>query len=207
MICYSEITGCGAVRNRNVRLARNVGLAGGLKNRLGCLASLFVFGSYAGFGAATASLTLAWDASSEPDVAGYILYYGTASQSYANATNVGNATSCTISGLSRGTTYFFAVTAYNTLGIESSFSDEVAYLVPLVPQARIVSAIALEQSGLKLTWETIEGSVYRVAFKANLTDTDWTDLSADIVASGSTASWIDTTAPGSASRFYTVRSL
>src|SRR5262249_1759364 len=39
-------------------------------------------------------------------------------------------TSTTISGLAPGATYFFAATAYDSLGVESPFSNEISYLVP-----------------------------------------------------------------------------
>jgi hypothetical protein len=35
-------------------------------------------------------LTLAWDPNSEPDIAGYILYYGTESETYPQQVDVGN---------------------------------------------------------------------------------------------------------------------
>jgi hypothetical protein len=36
----------------------------------------------------------------------------------------------TISSLTPGATYFFAVTVYNNLGLESAFSNEIVYSVP-----------------------------------------------------------------------------
>lgn len=73
------------------------------------------------------SVTLAWDPNPESDIGGYIVYYGCASRNYTNAVNVGNVTTNTVRGLVDGATYFFAVTAYNTNGLESDFSDEVSY--------------------------------------------------------------------------------
>jgi hypothetical protein len=70
-------------------------------------------------------VTLAWDANSESDLAGYKLHLGTASNAYNTVIDVGNQTSYTVLNLNRGTTYFFSVTAYNTQGNESDYSNEV----------------------------------------------------------------------------------
>ena len=78
-----------------------------------------------------AQVTLAWDQNPESDIAGYKIHYGTSSGSYEYKVDVGNFTSCTISGLSEGTTYYFAATAYNTSNVESSFSSQLAYTVPV----------------------------------------------------------------------------
>jgi hypothetical protein len=80
-------------------------------------------------------VTLAWDANSEPDVEGYKLYYGTAAQAYSQVINVGKNTQVTVSNLSQGVTYFFAVTAYNLEGDESEYSNEINSSV--LPQVRL----------------------------------------------------------------------
>jgi hypothetical protein len=74
-----------------------------------------------------AQVTLAWDKNLEPDIAGYKMHYGTASGRYDYSVNVGNSTSCNISGLTEGTTYYFSATAYNNQNIESDFSQEITY--------------------------------------------------------------------------------
>jgi len=78
------------------------------------------------------SVTLAWDQSTYPTVAGYDIYCGGASGTYTNMINAGNATNATISGLIAGTTYYFAATTYSSLGVESPFSSEVSYTVPVL---------------------------------------------------------------------------
>ncbi len=78
-----------------------------------------------------AQVTLAWDANSESNLAGYILYYGTASGSYSQQVDVGNTTSHTLSGLTEGVTYYFAATAYDDQSNESAYSEEISYTVPL----------------------------------------------------------------------------
>jgi hypothetical protein len=70
-------------------------------------------------------VSLAWDANTEPDLGGYKLYYGTAAQAYSQMINVGKNTQVTVSNLSQGVTYFFAVTAYNLQGAESEYSNEI----------------------------------------------------------------------------------
>jgi len=71
-----------------------------------------------------------WLPNSEADLAGYKLYYGTASRSYPNIINVGLMTTHTVNDLQPGYEYFFAVTAYDTAGNESDFSEEVSIYIP-----------------------------------------------------------------------------
>lgn len=78
-------------------------------------------------------LTLAWNPSSSPDVASYNVYYGVASGAYDNEVSAGDATNMTITGLSEGTTYYFAATSVDTSGNESPFSNEISYLLPTDP--------------------------------------------------------------------------
>lgn len=76
--------------------------------------------------ALAADITLEWDPNSEPDIAGYKVYYGLQSGYYTNTIDVGNYTTCVISGLDSAKTYYFAATAYNTDGYESNYSNEVS---------------------------------------------------------------------------------
>ena len=79
---------------------------------------------------ASPGASLEWDANSEADVAGYKLYYGTASGSYSRSMDAGDATTATVPELISGFTYYFAVTAYNDAGLESPPSNEVTFTVP-----------------------------------------------------------------------------
>jgi len=85
---------------------------------------------------ATGNVTLAWDANPDPSVAGYKLYYGTASGNYGTVIPAGTATTATASNLTEGATYYFAATDYDTNGFESDFSTEVAYTVPITSSNR-----------------------------------------------------------------------
>jgi PKD repeat protein len=79
----------------------------------------------------SATLTLAWDASSDPAVDGYVLHYGTQSGAYSQQLDVGMQTTATLSDLVAGQSYFFAVTAYDQQnGNVSDFSNEVSTSLP-----------------------------------------------------------------------------
>jgi len=73
-------------------------------------------------------VTLQWDPNTETDLAGYKVYYGTASRSYSAPITIGLQSSYTVSDLGSGT-YYFAVTAFNRDGLESAFSNEVSTTV------------------------------------------------------------------------------
>ncbi len=77
------------------------------------------------------TVTLAWNPVASSATAGYRLYQGAASRSYTNLFDAGNQTNATISGLAAGCTYYFAVTDYTTNGLESDYSIELSYTVPL----------------------------------------------------------------------------
>jgi hypothetical protein len=85
---------------------------------------------------AVPSVTLAWSPSADTNVIGYNIYYGRASRTYTNKVDVGNVLTATVSNLVEGTTYYFAATAYNIIGMESTFSGEVTYSVPATALAR-----------------------------------------------------------------------
>ena len=63
-------------------------------------------------------------------MAGYVLYEGLASGTYTNTFDVGNTTNATISQLVPGSTYYFALAAYDTNRVQSLLSQEVSYQVP-----------------------------------------------------------------------------
>lgn len=79
-------------------------------------------------------VTLAWDpptdetGSALPDVAGYRLRYGTSAGTYATTVDIGTANSCTVSELAPGT-YYFTVTAYDSSGNESDYSNETSFQI------------------------------------------------------------------------------
>ena len=81
-----------------------------------------------------AKVTLGWDSNPEPDLEGYVIYRNTASPGppYDDATTLPEDDltdplhpEVTLIGLKQDQEYYIALTAYNTEGVESSFSNDV----------------------------------------------------------------------------------
>lgn len=113
-------------------------------------------------------VTLAWDPSPDADLSGYRIYYQANSSAIpfqGSGATEGNApvdrgksTTASISGLNPANSYFFAVTAYNSAGEESVYSNIVQIPETLPPTVGITGP----QAGT-----TVAGTV---AFSASATD-------------------------------------
>ncbi|HEY0548458.1 MAG TPA: Ig-like domain-containing protein [Verrucomicrobiae bacterium] len=77
--------------------------------------------------------TLEWDRNPEINVIGYRVYVGRVSRLYDSVLDIGNQTSAPVP-TSPGKTYF-AVTAYDSDGLESDYSEEIFYTLPGVNTA------------------------------------------------------------------------
>lgn len=80
-------------------------------------------------------VTLSWDASPSAGVVGYKIYYNDAPELPFNSTDalegaspvaLDNILSASLTGFSAGSTIYFAVTAYDAAGYESSYSNIVS---------------------------------------------------------------------------------
>ena len=89
-----------------------------------------------------AAQTLAWNANTESNIAGYRIEYGTVSGSPSTTIDAGNVTSRTMTGLTAGTTYYFRVIAYNTSGQTSAPSAQVSYTVPAGPNVPTITSVS-----------------------------------------------------------------
>jgi len=83
--------------------------------------------------AEAATVTLTWDPNPEPDIASYLLSYGTASGQYTTTIDVGNVTSFVFTLPDPTKTYYLAVQAINTTEMVSSYSNEVSTGPPANP--------------------------------------------------------------------------
>ena len=96
------------------------------------------------------SVTVSWDPNTEADLAGYRVYYGTASRNYQVNVDVGLDTSKVIENLQSGIRYYFAVTAYDTANNESDFSEEVSIVLQSNVAPTVVHVEAINRTELRV---------------------------------------------------------
>jgi hypothetical protein len=142
------------------------------------------------------SVTLAWGRSPDSDVTGYRIYYGVESGIYTNSISAGNATTSAVTGLASGVTYFFVVTAYNSIGLESLPSNEVSY----VPGLARVGIRVTPAGQAVLTVKGLTGQTYDIL--ASQTLTDWTVIGTVTLDASGSADYTDPNAASFSKRFY-----
>ena len=107
--------------------------------RLIVLGMTLTFATLAGT-ANAANLTLAWDANSEPDLAGYLVFCGESSGNYTVSHEITSSdpnkpplTTCEFTGLDEGKKYYFTAIAFSDSG-QSDYSQEISYTVPVLQE-------------------------------------------------------------------------
>lgn len=130
-----------------------------LKSTLFLIIVLALFGGIVSTSAMASEVTLAWDANSESNLAGYKLFYKTGSPeapydgtglfegdspitiNLADLEMV-SAPTFKLTGLEEGKTYYLALTAFDTDSLESDYSRAVNHTVnelpPAIPQNFVI---------------------------------------------------------------------
>ncbi len=147
------------------------------------------------------SVTLAWNPSSDPTAVGYKIYYGGASGNYTNILSAGNATNITVSGLVAGDTYYFAVTTYDSSGVQSPFSNEVAYAV--TTNAPMLQLCVTPTRQFILTVAGPVGHTYDILATPDCIT--WTVIGTVTVGAGGSVDFTDTNAASFPLRLYYAR--
>ncbi|MBI5192590.1 MAG: fibronectin type III domain-containing protein [Nitrospirae bacterium] len=98
------------------------------------------------------------DGTTLTDLSGYKVYYGTSSGTYNSTVDAGNVTTTNIINLTEMVTYYFVVTAYDTAGNESNYSNEVSKTIPdsTPPTLSGIATSNITGSAATLTWTTDE---------------------------------------------------
>jgi hypothetical protein len=170
-------------------------LAIGLATALGSASILPAFATANG----TASLT--WNASTSGGIIGYNLYFGTASRVYTSEVPLGNVTTATVNNLLVGTTYYFAVTAVDSMGLESGYSNEQVFTVTAgLPFLRI----GMVNGRITLTGSASVGVNYNVMASADLKS--WNAIGSVTGSTNGSIRFTDPTSPHQAARYYRLKS-
>ena len=144
-------------------------------------------------------VNLAWDTHPDPEVNAYRIHYGTARGVYTASIAVGNNTQTTIPGLAEGVTYFFAITALNTSGLESGFSNEVSFL----PGNHATSLSTTATGEMALTVHGLIGQSYDIEASKDLKI--WTIISTVTMEDDGSLQFTDPDAALYPMRFYRTR--
>jgi hypothetical protein len=112
------------------------------------------------------SLLISWDSVGDSRVAGYKVKYGTASQSYTGAVDVGLSTSQLLPNLVDGTRYYFCVVAYDAARVEGAPSSEAS---GVVLATATVAAASVAPTSAVITWQTNKPSDQQVIYGTTTT--------------------------------------
>ncbi len=102
------------------------------------------------------SIEIAWDAVPGSDVQGYKVYVGTSSGQYSESYDAGLNLSVAVPDLVWGTTYFFAVKAIGSTGLESDYSEEIVVTIatPPLPTGGEITMAASGQLAMNWSFPT-----------------------------------------------------
>ncbi len=132
-----------------------------------------------------ADITLKWARNTEPDIAGYKIFYGIQSQAYDNVITINDTATepeqCeyTIYGLQEGQTYYIALKSFDLGGNESAYSEETSVLIPCDSQQQIdIPGNSITNGGMEQgNSEPLGWNLYDVAGSNGQTNEDpgeWT---------------------------------
>jgi len=107
-----------------------------------------------------AAADLSWNANGEPDLAVYVIYSATTSGGPYTEVDNDDATSYFVGGLTNDVTYYFVVTAMDTSGNESGYSNEVA-VTPFDPN-QTASGYNVQSGRVQVTGATLDVSINAV---------------------------------------------
>ena len=153
---------------------------------------------------AQSRVTLAWNASIGSGIAGYRAYSGGSSRTYTNMMDVGNVTTATVTNLVPGTTYYFAVTAYDLAGLESAFSTEISFTAATTPVTHVNLSLSFTGTNeARLTGSAPSGYSYDVLASPDLLN--WTVIGNAVSDATGLLEFKDPGAANAATRYYRLR--
>jgi hypothetical protein len=180
------------------RLTRSTGERPLLSLRLAAFAAILLTSCASLSAKASQSVSISWDAAADASAKGYIVYAGKSGTNYTAQMDVGTNTSVTFTGMTEGTTNYFAVSAYNAANIVSAPSSAITYIVPGKLSMKTKSA---PTSAAALTFATAPGHYYQVQASTDMIN--WTTVYQTATATNNaTVEYDDPQASSMSKRYY-----
>lgn len=172
------------------------------------LAGIWLLGPQPGAGQSVtnaAPITLGWDASPDPGVQGYAVYFGAMPNGNLIRIPTGTNLTCRLTNLIVGTTYRIYAVSYSSLGVESLPSNEVFYkpTVPALPVPRL-QITRLSDGNMRLQYPAPAAGSYAVQFAATPDAALWQTLTNVTAGTAAEIAVTDLTARRVKQRFYRI---
>lgn len=164
---------------------------------MAALLNLTLFGPHS-FAGTAYPCTLQWQATPDPNVAGYALYYGVAGAPMTNRVDAGLATTVTVKTLTTSATYNFYVVAYDVGQVESGPSNLLPY------SAAAISSLQINQASngvMALSFRVAAETSCHVEYTDSLNPPVWNTLTNAVADSNGVVNVSDSVA-ASPVRFY-----
>jgi hypothetical protein len=101
------------------------------------------------------SLHVTWNANTDSDLAGYKVYYGTQSNTYGTPVPIVDAASYDIPNVQAGSTYYVAVSAYDSSNNESVKSAELSAYIPVSDTTPPTGSVNINSGDASTTSTTV----------------------------------------------------
>ena len=121
----------------------------------------------------SAPVSLGWNSPNDPNVRGYVLYYGLTNQSATNRVVVGTNLTVTVTNMLANTTYQLYAVSYNSAFVESPPSNQLLLTPPAISSVNIVCQT---NRTMKLDCLAAAGTVCGIQFSSTMLPGSWRTL-------------------------------
>lgn len=146
-------------------------------------------------------IKLGWNPPNDPNVKGYVLYYGLTNQSATNRVVVGTNLTVTITNMLASTTYRLHAVSYNAASVESEPSNQLLLTPPAISSIKIACQT---NRTMKLDCLAAAGTVCGIQFSSTMLPGSWRTLTNVTANTLGNIALIDASSSRVPKRFYRV---
>jgi hypothetical protein len=143
--------------------------------------------------------TLAWDASADSNLKGYLLYYGIEGSTTTNRVDVGLTNQATLKSLLASSNYFFFVVSYDSNGISSRASAIMYYTPPPMSPLKLTPST---NGAVKVCFRAATNAACYVEYSPTLQPPKWRKLNSATADANGNVAITDPLIGKPSSRFY-----